>query len=104
VSTLEIINNDSDVAVLTTTSLKMVKKAFSYDERFSNKAELFETIHGHIIKFKCKEGSYFDWCEGMTRRLYKEDLEFFSSLVGFRWVEVTHDLISIGFTNTPDKG
>lgn len=98
---LKIVMNDSDVAPLTLPSIEMINKAFTYSKDFKNDAELFETVHGHIIVFNKNERAYHDWQKGKTERLAKKDLDFFAALVGFRWVESTLDKLSIGFKNTP---
>lgn len=99
---LNVVHNDSDIAPLSFTSTDMINKAFTFDNNFNNEAHLFETSHGHIIKFTKKDGSFFDWQKGKPLRLLKKDLDFFASLDGFRWIEATIDSVTIGFNNTPD--
>jgi len=79
----------------------MINKVFSSIDNLKNEAYLFETIHGHIINFTMTEKSYFDWAKDKSKRLHKDDLIFFASLTGFRWVEYTMNELKIGFTNSP---
>ncbi|MFA0809316.1 hypothetical protein [Microbulbifer epialgicus] len=95
---INIIPNDESVSVasLEREAINMLESVLANYELESD-VYLFESAHGHIAKFKCKEGCYIKRNENSPRRLTKEDAEFFLTLPGLRWFNYCEGFIEVGF-------
>lgn len=99
---MRLINNDDYVKPLKCKNLALIKRVYDALNLDSNNAYqqdvyLFETIHGHIVTFRKKEGRYFNWATQSGARMDNESLKLYASLIDcVRWVEPGHYETSIG--------
>lgn len=95
--TPELIAADSDVRPLSAEGQEFVKKVMAkFDTQ--TKATVHETLHGHVVTIKRKEGRFVPGTEGQAGRMDADDALFFLAIGGkrLRWFEVCTDRILLG--------
>jgi len=89
---------ENDVTPPTIISYEMFDQIIEHFP-LQEKAELGQTIHGHIITFFFNEGTFPLGSENNPRCLGLEDLTFLANLKIIRWVEASNGKLKIGFKN-----
>ena len=93
---MNITKSDNDVSDLNCKQSSDIKQAFNHFKGFGD-VELFETIHGHIARFKianeaCHE---LDAFKGLPLRLTSKDYQFLARDL-YRFVDASQLFIVVG--------
>jgi hypothetical protein len=94
----ELVPNDEDVKPLSEEQ-KAILLDFARFYELADKAVVFETIHGHIVKLPRKPGTFVPGKEDAPARLTKLDAVFLQNMTEdypIRWIEMTAGSIQVG--------